>query len=95
MMILREKPQDTIKMGSLKSGTTYIYEQADGITYARECGAPPSERFEIGRTAERQSLIDELRESELWEGIHQAAKSNTVLREALDRAVTIYHLSKK
>lgn len=82
-------------MGKLKPGTTYIYEQADGITYARECGALPSERFEIGRTVEKQSLIDELRESQLWGEIHRAAKSNTVLREALDRAVTIYHLSKK
>ena len=82
-------------MGSLKPDTKYIYEHADGVTYAREFGAPHSERFEIGRTLEKQSLIDGLRESQLWGEIHRAAKSNPSLQEALERAVTIYHLSKK
>jgi hypothetical protein len=34
-------------MGSLKPGATYIYEHADGVTYAREFGAAYSERFEM------------------------------------------------
>ena len=33
-------------MGQLKSGTTYIYERADGITYAREFGK--TERHVVG-----------------------------------------------
>lgn len=82
-------------MGSLKPGTKYVYEHADGITYAREFGAPPGERFEIGRTAEKQTIIDELRERELWDKIHRAAKTNPLLREALDRAIMLYHLSEK
>ena len=82
-------------MGNIKSGTKYIYEHADGITYAREFGAPHSERFEIGRTAEKQSLIDDLREQKLWGNIHRAAKSNPVLQEALERVIMIYHLSEQ
>lgn len=82
-------------MGSLNPGATYIYEHADGITYARESGAPPSERFEIGRTLEKQSLIDDLQNQKLWGEIHRAAKSNSLLREALDRVIMIYHLSKE
>jgi len=35
-------------MGTLKPDTTYIYERANGVVYAREFGADPSDRFEIG-----------------------------------------------
>ena len=83
------------QIGNLKPGTKYIYEHADGITYAREFGAPHDERFEIGRTAEKQSLIDDLRKQKLWGNIHRAAKSNPVLQEALERVIMIYHLSEK
>ena len=82
-------------MGNLKPGTKYIYEHHDGVTYAREFGAPHSERFEIGRTAEKQSLIDDLREQKLWGNIHRAAKSNPLLQQALERAIMIYHLSEQ
>lgn len=82
-------------MGKLTPGATYIYEHADGITYAREFNAPPHKRFEIGRSLEKQLLIDELRESKLWGKIHRAAKTNPLLQEALDRAIMIYHLSEK
>jgi hypothetical protein len=82
-------------MGSLKPGATYVYEHADGITYAREFGAPHHERFEIGRTFEKQSLDEQLREDKLWGNIRRAAKSNKLLQDALDRAIMIYHLSKK
>lgn len=81
-------------MGTLKPGATYVYEHADGVTYAREFGAHPNERFEIGRTLEKQSLIDDLRNQKLWGEIHRAAKTNPVLQEALDRVKIIYELSK-
>jgi hypothetical protein len=77
-------------MGSLKPGATYIYEKADGITYAREFGAPHNERFEIGRDY-ATILKDEL---QLWEEIVRAGRTNRVLQEALDRAKILYHLSK-
>ena len=77
-------------MGSLTPGATYIYEKADGITYAREFGAPHNERFEIGRDLELL-LKDELR---LWEDIVRAGRTNQALQAALDRAKILYHLSK-
>ena len=77
-------------MGTLKPGATYIYEKADGITYAREVTSPPAERFEIGRDY-ATILKDEL---QLWEEIVRAGRTNRVLQEALDRAKIVYHLSK-
>jgi hypothetical protein len=77
-------------MGSLKPDATYIYEKADGITYAREFGAPHNERFEIGRDYER-FLKDELR---LWEDIVREGRTNKALQAALDRVKLVYHLSK-
>ena len=72
----------------LKPGVTYIYEKADGITYAREAGT--SERFEIGRDWDRQ-LQDELA---MWSHIIVSSKTNPALQKALDRAIMIYRLSK-
>ena len=77
-------------MGSLTPNATYIYEKADGITYAREFGAPHNDRFEIGRDYER-FLKDELR---LWEDIVREGRTNQALQAALDRAKIVYHLSK-
>lgn len=82
-------------MDNLKPGTKYIYEHADGITYAREFGALHCERFEIGRTVEKQSLINDLRNQKLWGNIHRAAKINHLLREALERVIMLYHLSRQ
>jgi len=88
-------------MGRLKSGTTLIYEKADGVTYAREFGADPSTREEVGRdwdtdgrTSDGRPLIDHLRESKMWGQIHRAALTNPSLKDALDQAVVIYQLSK-
>ena len=78
-------------MGSLKPGAKYIYEKANGITYAREFGASHNERFEIGRDYERYRK-DELR---LWEDIVRAGRNNQSLQEILERAKIVYHLSKK
>jgi hypothetical protein len=77
-------------MGNLKPGAKYIYEKADGITYAREFGAPHNDRFEIGRDYER-FLKDELR---LWEDIVREGRTNEALQESLDRVKILYHLSK-
>ena len=77
-------------MGTLTPGATYIYEKADGITYARESGAPHNERFEIGRDYQR-FLKDEL---QLWEEIVRAGRTNQALQAALDRVKILYHLSK-
>jgi hypothetical protein len=86
-------------MGNLKPGVTYIYEKANGITYAREFGAPPEDKFEIGRDMDQRTydgrpLHEHLKEDQLWGQIRRAAKDNPALQDALDRAIIIYNLSK-
>ena len=78
-------------MGNLKPGVTYIYEHANGITYARESGSDPRSRFEVGRTEGR---ID-LDEHNLVIKMRIAAKTNLALRKALDRAILVYKLSEE
>jgi hypothetical protein len=94
-------------MGQLTPGATYIYERADGVTYAREFGADPSTREAIGwnydpthpnfdpRTGDGRPLRDHIMDSKLWGDIRREAKTNPTLQDALERAILIYHLSKK
>lgn len=88
-------------MGQLKPGATYIYERVDDIVYAREAGADPDTRFEIGRdykfqkNDESKSLFNQMAESKLWGEIHRAAKTNPSLQEAIERVKIMYHLSKQ
>lgn len=78
-------------MGTLKPGATYVYEKADGITYAREHGAPINTRFEIGRD---YSVV--LRDEKLlWNKIIEEAQQNVNLQEAMERVKIIYYLSKE
>jgi hypothetical protein len=86
-------------MGTLKPGVQYIYERADGIVYSRESGADPSTRKEIGwvydsRTPDGRPLGDYLLEDKMWGEIRRAALTNPSLQKVLDRAITIYRLSK-
>ena len=78
-------------MGSLKPDATYIYEKADGITYAREFGAPHNDRFEIGRDYQRFFI----KEDRLWGEIRIEARTNKALNDVLERAILVYHLSKE
>ena len=81
--------------GKLEFGVSYVYEKADGITYARKVGDPPDARFEIGRDYDSEKLHKDLMHSKLWGEIHRAAKSNPALQEALDRVIIIYELSRQ
>ena len=89
-------------MGTLTPGAKYIYEKANGITYAREFGADPSTRKEIGWNydpnnpdhLERQERLNTLRDDQLWHKIRLAARDNVTLQDALDRVIELYHLSK-
>jgi hypothetical protein len=94
-------------MGNLKPGATYIYERTGGTVYARESGAHPSTRTEIGydydpisghrydsRTNDGRSLHNHIMESKMWGEIHREAKTNPALQKALDRVIMIYRLSK-
>jgi len=87
-------------MGTLKPGATLIYERADGITYAREAGADPATRVEVGwdydaRTHDGRPLHDHLMESKLWGDIHQKARTHEGLRQELERVIIYYQLLKE
>jgi hypothetical protein len=75
-------------MSNLKPDQSYIYEKADGVTYAREFGA--TERIVVGY----DFTAEERQEDELWKEIRKAAKTNKSLQRALDRAKILYRLSK-
>jgi hypothetical protein len=86
-------------MGNLKPGANYIYERDKGTVYAREFGADPSTRTEIGydfdpRTDDGKPLHDHIMDSKLWGEIRREAKTNVTLQKALDRVIMIYKLSK-
>ena len=85
-------------MGNLRPDATYIYERADGVTYAREMGADPSTRVVIGYdydpvTGHRIDRHTQVQENQLWQDIRRAAHTNPSLQDALERAVIIYQLS--
>jgi hypothetical protein len=87
-------------MGNLKPGATYVYERAEGVTYAREFGADPSTRKEIGwdhdpRTSDGRPLHDHIMDDKLWGEIRRASKTNPALQEALERVKILYYLSKE
>jgi hypothetical protein len=82
-------------MGNLKPGATYVYEKADGVTYAREFGAHPGDRFPIGWDYDRLERDESARRTKQWLDIHHAAKTNPALQEAIERVIIIYELNKK
>lgn len=90
-------------MSNLKPGATYIYERQGGTVYAREMGAPASERIVIGYDWEsednparvRGASRDTVMENQLWHEIRLEAKNNPTLQTALDQCIMIYKLSKE
>ena len=86
------------KMGKLKPGATYIYERADGVTYAREAGADPLSREAIGwdlDSPHNPDVIQSLKDNKYWGEVFRAAKTNPLLQDALNRVKIVYELSKK
>lgn len=85
-------------MGRLKPGANYVYEKADGVTYAREVGAHPSDRFEIGcdyyTDNEPRVLGMPVKHVAVWIDMIREAEHNPALQDALDRAKVIYELSR-
>jgi hypothetical protein len=87
------------KMGNLKPGAEYVYEQQDGITYAREKNASINSRVEIGweydtRTSDGRPLHDHMMDDKLWGEIRREARTNPTLQKTLDRAILIYQTIK-
>jgi len=93
-------------MGNLKPGASYVYERQEGVVYAREKGAPATDRFPIGwdwepdpvparvRGVDRSTGNAELDDHNLWIKIRLAGKKNPALQEAIERVKILYHLSK-
>jgi hypothetical protein len=86
-------------MGTLKPGTTYIYERRGDEVYAREFGE--ADRKLIGythiadpRTADGRPLHEHVLEDKMWGEIRRMAPTNPALQSALDRVIMIYRLSK-
>jgi hypothetical protein len=79
--------------GRLEPGATYVYERANGVTYARKLGDPPDQRFEVGRDYDGDVLYNDLQEARLWGDICRAAKHNPALQDALDRVKLVHALS--
>jgi hypothetical protein len=89
---------DTLTMGTLKPGATYIYERAMGVTYAREVGAHPGDRIAIGWDADaidgsKIFGMDAKKVAQLVD-MAFAAESNPALQDALDRAIMLHELTK-
>ncbi len=85
-------------MGTLTPGATYVYERDKDTVYAREIGAAPSTRKEIGyhydSCTDGRSLHDRIMEDKMWGEIRRMAPTNPALQKALNRAIMIYRLSK-
>ena len=80
-------------MGSLTPGTTYIYERADGIVYAREMGADPQARFVVGYELGKD--YDSVKHNKInWADLLKESKNNKALADALDRVIMLYELGK-
>jgi hypothetical protein len=84
-------------MGRLKPGATYVYEKANGITYAREAGAHPGDRFEVGRdwNNEKATVLGmPLEEVSVLVDMVREAEHNPSLQAALEHARIVYELSR-
>lgn len=79
-------------MGRFKPGKSYIYESPDGglTTYAREFGAPESERFMIGQSLEAKELV----EQRLWNEIYKNRYLNSTLQSQVEQCIITYKLIK-
>jgi hypothetical protein len=82
-------------VGKMEPGVSYVYEKADGVTYARKIGDPADARFEVGSDYDSEKLHKKLMDARLWGKIHRAAESNPALQEAIDRVIIIYELSRQ
>ena len=86
-------------MGNLNPGVTYVYERNGEEIYAREFGKTDrvlidSQYKTDSRTNDGRPLFEHIREDKLWGEIRRAARTNSTLQAALERAILIYHLSK-
>ena len=71
-----------------------IYESPDGgeTVYVRESGS--LQRQLHSESPRAIDLGKQMRDAQLWNQIHQEAKTNLALQNAIEQVKLIYHLSK-
>jgi len=82
-------------MGSLTPGATYIYERNGGTVYAREFGKTERKVIGYDMPNHRNPLQYDIIQTQLWQDIVEAGKTNTALQKTLDRAILIYQTIKE
>lgn len=72
---------------------TKIFESPDkGETvYVRDAGSP--ERIIHSESEKKLSIHDRIKETQFWSRVHQAARTNPSLQEALNRVKVAYYLT--
>jgi len=82
-------------MGRFTPNVELIYESPDNgeTVYAREQGS--DKRHLISISPSRAKMQQDLRDTQLWYEIRQAAEHNPVLKTALEQCIILYHISKK
>jgi len=78
---------------------SYVYERHNGRIYARKFGGDPSMRVDVTDDFDNDitpnSLINEMKENQLWRDIRETAKDNPALQSALDNVKILYYMSKQ
>jgi hypothetical protein len=81
-------------MGTLKPGASYIYEREGATVYAREFGSTERKVIGVDMPKRRDPRQMDIIETQLWQDIVAAGKSNPALQKVLDRAILIYQTIK-
>jgi hypothetical protein len=83
-------------MGSLTPGATYIYESPDDgkTVYAREAGKTEKKLVGYNLPNRKDPIQYDIIETQLWQDIVEAGKTNPTLQKTLDRAILIYQTIK-
>lgn len=74
----------------------YIYESPDnGQTIYRRKSGQHSDRELVSVSSEKQQLLEQQAQWDLWKSILEASKNNLALQDALDRVCVIYELGRE
>jgi hypothetical protein len=82
-------------MGTLTPGATYIYERDGSTVYAREFGKTERKVIGYDMPKRRDPLQYDIIQTQLWQDIVEAGKTNPALQKTLDRAILIYQTIKE
>jgi len=82
-------------MGRFTPNSELIYESPDNgeTIYAREHGS--NKRHLISISSNQAKMQKDLKDTQLWHEIRQAAEDNPILKTALEQCIILYHISKK